>query len=58
MSDLIPIERPSAAELWRRNQLALSILGHRTLVPVSTRDLLIAVLRGDEVAVSESEGVG
>lgn len=48
----IPINSPSRAELWRRNQVALSILGHRTLVPVGTRDLLVAVLRGDEVAVS------
>jgi hypothetical protein len=53
MSEPIPVNAPSRAELWRRNQLALSILGHRTLVPVSTRDLLLAVLRGDEVAVSD-----
>lgn len=51
MSEPIPINAPSRAELWRRNQLALAILGHRPIVPVETRDLLRAVLRGDEVAV-------
>lgn len=56
MSEPIPINSPSRAELWRRNQLALSILGHRTILPASTRDLLLAVLRGDEVAVTESKG--
>ncbi len=44
---------PSRAELWRRNRLALSILGHRTIVPADTKDLLIAVLRGESVAVSD-----
>jgi hypothetical protein len=47
MSDPIPINSPSRAELWRRNQLALSILGHRTLVPVTTRDLLRRALLGE-----------
>lgn len=56
MSEPIPIRSPSRAELWRRNQLALSILGHRPILPQSTRDLLVAVLRGDEVAVTESKG--
>lgn len=53
MSDPIPIGRPSANELWRRNQLALSILGHRPLLPESTKALLISVLRGESVAVSD-----
>lgn len=53
MTDPIPISSPSRAELWRRNQVALSILGHRTLVPGTTRDLLISVLRGESVAVSD-----
>jgi len=53
MSDPIPIGIPSRTELWRRNQLALSILGHRMLVPAETRNLLLAVLRGESVAVSD-----
>jgi hypothetical protein len=53
MTDPIPICRPPAAELWRRNQLALSVLGHRPLSPVSTRDLLIRILSGESVAVSD-----
>lgn len=53
MSEPIPINAPSRVELWRRNQVALSILGHRPLLPISTRDLLLAVLRGEDVAVSD-----
>lgn len=58
VSDIIPISAPSRAELWRRNQLALSILGHRSILPTSTRDALIAVLRGESVAVAEPKEVG
>lgn len=50
MTSPIPIGRPSAAELWRRNQLALAILGHRPLVPASTREALIQALSGEPVA--------
>lgn len=50
----IPIDRPSRAELWRRNQLALSILGHRPLLPASTAAELTRVLRGEPVAASDS----
>ncbi len=53
MTEPIPINAPPRAELWRRNRLALSILGHRTIVPADTKDLLIAVLRGESVAVSD-----
>lgn len=53
MSEPIPINAPPRSELWRRNQLALSILGHRTLLPESTKALLISVLRGESVAVSD-----
>lgn len=58
MTAPIPITCPPRTELWRRNQLALSILGHRPLLPLSTRDLLIAVLRGEPVAVAEPKEVG
>lgn len=51
MTTPIPISRPSAAELWRRNQLAQSVLGHRPIEPLETRNLLLAILRGEVVAV-------
>ncbi len=57
MTNIIPIIAPPRAELWRRNQLALSILRHRTILPTVTRDLLVAVLRGDEVAVTDEKEV-
>ena len=57
MSEPVPINAPSRKELWRRIRVAESILGHRPILPASTRDLLLAVLRGDEVAVTESRGV-
>lgn len=56
MTEPIPINAPSRVELWRRNQVALSVLGHRALVPVTTRDLLVAILHGEDVAVAESKG--
>lgn len=56
MSEPIPIIAPSRAELWRRIRLAEAILGHRTLAPRSTADLLLAVLRGEHVAVPKEAG--
>ncbi|WHT20981.1 hypothetical protein N8J89_07920 [Crossiella sp. CA-258035] len=47
MSDVIPINLPSRVELWRRNQLALSILGHREFT-LETVEILGRVLRGEE----------
>lgn len=51
MTEPIPIHSPSRAELWRRNQLAQSVLGHRLVEPLETRNLLLAILRGEVVAV-------
>jgi hypothetical protein len=48
MSEPIPINAPSRTELWRRNQVALSILGHRPLLPTSVADELRRVLRGED----------
>lgn len=50
MSEVAPIRRPSKDELWRRLRLAESILAHRTIVPESTRQDLLRVLRGESVA--------
>lgn len=52
-AEVLPIDAPSRAELWRRVRLAESILCHRTVVPVTTRDLLLKVLRGESVAEPE-----
>ncbi|MEV8610087.1 hypothetical protein AB0383_19545 [Amycolatopsis sp. NPDC051373] len=46
VADVMPISVPSRAELWRRTQLAKSLLGHRTPTPELAR-LLLAVLNGD-----------
>ena len=58
MADVVPINAPSKAELWRRNQVALSILNHRPLLPASTAELLRQVLRGEDVGESTSKGAG
>lgn len=41
-----PLHMPTRAELWRRNQLALSVLGHRPY-DRDTADLIGRVLRGE-----------
>lgn len=40
-----PLTMPTRTELWRRNQLALSVLAHRPYTP-ETAALLERVLRG------------
>lgn len=55
MNEPIPINSPSRAELHRRVQLALSILGHRPLLPASTAVELTRVLRGESVGVSDPQ---
>jgi hypothetical protein len=56
-ASVTPINTPSRAELWRRNQVALSILGHRPLLPTSVADELRRVLRGED-AENIATGVG
>lgn len=57
MSDIpTPIDCPPRGELWRRIRLAESILGHRPIVPESTRQELLQVLRGEPVAVPKEAG--
>lgn len=51
--NVVPIIAPSRAECWRRIRLAESILGHRALVPETTRQELLRVLRGESVAAAE-----
>lgn len=58
MSDIVPINCPSRGELWRRIRLAESILGHRSIVPESTRQDLLQVLRGESVAVTDPKEAG
>lgn len=41
-----PLHMPTRAELWRRNQLALSVLAHRPY-DRATADLIGRILRGD-----------
>ena len=57
MSDVVvPFNVPSRSELWRRNQLALSILGHRPLT-FETAETLKAVLEGRYTDSNFSDGV-
>lgn len=59
MSDLVvPFDCPSRGELWHRIRLAESILGHRSIVPESTRQELLRVLRGESVAVDGPKEAG
>lgn len=59
MSDLVvPFDCPPRGELWRRIRLAESILGHRSIVPESTRQELLQVLRGESVATTEPGEAG
>lgn len=46
-ADVLPINTPSRAELWRRHQLARSLLAHRASTP-ETR-LLLRVLDGEPI---------
>lgn len=57
MSDIVPINCPSRGELWRRIRLAESILGHRSIVPETTRLELLKVLRGEFFAVNDPKEV-
>lgn len=50
MSKVLPIGAPSRAELWERLRIVESILNHRTIVPESTRQDLLCVLRGGSVS--------
>lgn len=43
-----PLHMPTRAELWRRNQLALSVLAHRPY-DRETADLIGRVLRGEPI---------
>lgn len=54
----VPFDCPSRGELWRRIRLAESILGHRSIVPESTRLELLKVLRGESVAVPDPKEAG
>lgn len=40
-----PLRMPTRTELWRRNQVALSVLAHRPYTP-ETAALVARVLRG------------
>lgn len=48
-----PIDCPPRGELWRRIRVAESILAHRPIVPETTRQELLQVLRGESVTVTE-----
>lgn len=52
----VPIDCPPRSELWRRIRLAESILEHRTVVPETTRQELLQVLRGESVSVPKEAG--
>lgn len=56
--NVVPIIAPSRAECWRRLRLAESILAHRTIVPESTRQELLRVLRGESVAAADPKEAG
>lgn len=45
-ADVLPISVPSRAELWRRNQLARSLLSHRK--PEEAVRVALAVLAGEQ----------
>lgn len=46
-ADVVPISVPTRAELWRRNQLARSLLSHRE--PNEAVRVALAVLAGEDV---------
>jgi len=50
MNEVVPFNCPSRGALWYRLRLAESILEHRPIVPESTRQELLRVLRGESVA--------
>lgn len=59
MSDnVVPIWAPSRTVLWHRLRLAESILEHRSIVPESTRQELLRVLRGESVAAADPKEAG
>lgn len=48
MADVLPIGVPSRSELWRRQQLARSLLGHRDVTPENAA-LIRRVLDGEQI---------
>lgn len=56
MNEVVPFNCPSRGELWYRLRLAESILEHRPIVPESTRQELLKVLRGESVTVPKEAG--
>lgn len=56
VSNVVPIGAPSHGECWKRMRLVESILEHRTLLPESTRQELLRVLRGESVTVPKEAG--
>lgn len=53
-----PIGTPPRGELWRRIRVAESILAHRPIVPESTRQELLKVLRGESVSAADPKEAG
>lgn len=58
MSEVTPIIAPSRAECWRRIRVAESILAHRPVLPETTRQELLRVLRGESVAATDPKEAG
>lgn len=56
MNQVVPFNCPSRGELWYRLRLAESILEHRTIVPETTRQDLLKVVRGESVAAPKEAG--
>lgn len=48
MGDVLPINTPSRSDLWRRNQLALSVLAHRA-PRAETNALVRRILKGEQI---------
>jgi hypothetical protein len=57
VDNVVPINAPSRAELWRRVRLAEAILNNRPVMPVSTAQLLLRVLRGEDTAESKLDPI-
>lgn len=56
--EVVPIFAPSRAECWRRIRVAESILEHRSVLPETTRQELLRVLRGESVAETDPKEAG
>lgn len=52
--NVLPLDMPSRGELWNRNQLALSLLAHRSYTS-KTAWLVQQVLRGEYPNAEEVE---